>query len=156
SSVPGLEGSDEPAPLGTRARISSGRLLPANRFCRLCGHGSVLVDRDDLALAAVQTDSLEQTGDNTRPRDDRLGVGAALQLEAVRAARGEIGIESLPALVTSVAQVACPDRLSNRSRSLSAPRTADQLAAPSVQRLPRPSSAACARASRAWPARVHA
>src|SRR5262245_38291617 len=137
-------------------RISSARLLPANRFRWLCGHGSVLVDRDHLALAAVQTDSFEKTGDNTLPRDDRLGVGAALQLEAVRAARGQIGVESLLALLAPVVQVACPDRISNRSRSLSALRTTDQVPAQSVQRPRPPSSAACARASRAWPAHVHA
>jgi hypothetical protein len=55
----------------------------------------VLVDRDDLALAAVETNSFEKTGDKTIPRDDRVGVGAALQLEAVRAARGEVGVECL-------------------------------------------------------------
>jgi len=48
-----------------------------------------LVNRDDLALATVQPDSFQKAGDDAFPRDDRVGVGAALQLEAspVRAAR---------------------------------------------------------------------
>jgi hypothetical protein len=59
----------------------------------------MFVDRDDLALVAVQADSLEETGDDTLPRNDRVGVGAALHVEAVRAARDEVGVECLLAVV---------------------------------------------------------
>ena len=75
------------------------RALPANRFCRSRRHVSMLVDRDDLALAAVQADSFKKTGDKTLPRNDRVGVGAALHVEAVRAARDEVGVECLLAVV---------------------------------------------------------
>jgi hypothetical protein len=46
----------------------------------------MLVDRDDLALAPVETDSLEKTGHKTHPGDDRVRIGPALYLKAVRAA----------------------------------------------------------------------
>ena len=52
-----------------------------------------------MALEAVQADSLEKTGDKTLPRNDRVGVGAALHVEAFRTACDEVGVECLLALV---------------------------------------------------------
>jgi hypothetical protein len=68
----------------------------------------MLVDRDDLALAAVHADSLEKTGDKTLPRNDRVGVGAALHVEAFRTACDEVGVECLLAVVDVTVQVASP------------------------------------------------
>jgi len=102
----------------------SAAVLPANRFCGLGRHGSVFVDRDDLAPAAVQTDSVEQSSDATLPRDDGVRVGAALQVEAVLAPFCEVCVECLRALGTPILWFARPHRTAIPIRSPLARRTA--------------------------------
>jgi hypothetical protein len=62
----------------------------------------VLVDRDDLTLAAVQTDSLENTSNNTRPPHYRVRIGPALYVKALRRTRKQVGVERLLAFLLSV------------------------------------------------------
>ena len=68
----------------------------------------MLVDRDDLALAAVQTDSLEKAGYRPRPGDDGVRIGSALYVKAVGTAREEVGVEHLLALLIAVGRIARP------------------------------------------------
>lgn len=65
----------------------------------------MLVDRDDLAPAAVQTDSLEKTGDKTPPGDYRVRTDLGLDVIAVRTTRQEVGVEHLLASLISVGRV---------------------------------------------------
>jgi hypothetical protein len=68
----------------------------------------MLVDRDDLALAAVESDSLEKAGYRPGPGDDCVRVGPALNLKAVRTAREEVGVERLLAVLISASRVGRP------------------------------------------------
>jgi hypothetical protein len=68
----------------------------------------MLVDGDDLTLAAVQPGSLEKTGYETRSCDDRVRIGSALYPKAVSATREQIRVErQLPSLI-SVGRVERP------------------------------------------------
>jgi hypothetical protein len=67
----------------------------------------MLVDRDDLPLAAVQTDSLEKTGYKTPPGDYCVRPGLGLYVKAVRTARQKVGVEHLLALLIPVGRARC-------------------------------------------------
>jgi len=59
----------------------------------------VLVDRNHLALPAVQADPLQDPSAKTASDDDRVRIGAALDVEAVRATLREVLVQRLLAVV---------------------------------------------------------
>ena len=64
----------------------------------------------------VTTDSFEQTGDNTCPGDYRVGIGPALNAEAVLTPRQKVGVERLLAALIPVGLARCPhERLLRRA-----------------------------------------
>ena len=84
---------------------SSRAPLPADRLCWLRRDGSMLVDGDDLTLAAVQSGSLQETGYETRSGDYRVRIGSALYPKAVSAAREQIRVERQLSSLISVGRV---------------------------------------------------
>ena len=87
---------------------SSHAPLPADRLCWLRRDGSMLVNGDDLTLAAVQSGSLEKTGYETRSGDYRVRIGSALYPKAISATREQIRVERQLSSLISVGRVERP------------------------------------------------